>query len=58
MDDDFQKVEIKNAEKLGFPHVLEQYLDRFMQEYNQTTSLLIKNYTSVKKCNTQIDFKK
>ena len=39
MDEDIQKVEIKNAEKMGFPHVLEQYLDRYLQDYKQTTSL-------------------
>ena len=45
--------EIQNVENFGFSHVLEEYLDRYMQDYKKTISLWIKNYTSVNKINTK-----
>ena len=32
-------VEVKNAEKLGFPHILGQYLERYIKENKKNTGL-------------------
>ena len=48
-------VEIQKAEILGFSHVLEQYLNNYMQYYKEATSLWTKNKASVKASNSQMD---
>ena len=42
-----QMLKFKIAKYLGFSEVWEQYLNRYMQDRKKTTSLWIKNNTSI-----------